>query len=58
MFPSLRNLFRNIFAFIANSLNTLATYIGLLIGFEVNTYCASLVPDINELATWVIFVYI
>ena len=47
VFPSVSNLFNGLGNFIKTSLNTLATYIGLLVGFEVNTYCASLVPDIN-----------
>jgi len=29
----------------------------LIIGFEVNTYCATQLNDLNELATWIIFVY-
>lgn len=33
--------------FFGISFNTLLTYLGLLVGFEVNTYCASIVPDIN-----------
>ena len=32
---------------ILKSSKTLVTYLGLLVGFEVNTYCASLIPDIN-----------
>ncbi len=29
----------------------------LIIGFEVNTYCATQIGDLDSLATWVIFVY-
>ena len=56
--PTIKNLLNKLGTFICLTLNTFVTYLGLLIGFEVNTYCASLIPDINQLATWVIFVYI
>ena len=56
--PKMKNLFDNFFNFISIAFNTLVTFIGLLVSFEINTYCAAIIPNINELASWIIFVYL
>lgn len=44
--------------FISHSSHNVLQLVMLIVGFEVNTYCATQLGDLDSLATWVIFVYI